>query len=494
MMADQTDFYVEQLDAPGRKMLHDGDWNALQIVRDTIRPNDSLPVPLAIRIGMHGPLISDVHRYAGYLRHPKTGVPMLVDTAGIMAKSAVALRWAGSDPTQEMAAWQRIDEASSLEEFTAAVRLGGVPALSFVYADATGTIAYVPSARIPVRNEARMNVPNPGTDSRYNWKGYYDMAKLPTMKNPSSGYIASANNKISNSLSIPVGDLWEDPSRAIRLEQLLKDGNNFNRADMVQIQGDLLSPQMRYMVDYLLHAFPDSLRQTPLVRSAISRLRTWDGGMLIDAPEAAIAAAWLQSVVEMTYRDEMGPELYTQFVRMAQMPIRSLRYHTMIDSRWFDDVTTPRREHRDDIFRNALARALDSLHARFGNWDIGTWRFGAMHTLTFHHPFTENPSLRSIVDIGPFEVGGCNTTINNGEWRFDRPYDVTVGPSMRQIVDFADTSAFMYSVITSGASGQPMSEAYQNQTILYLSHGYLALHKLPPQGVAATSTMVLRPE
>ena len=493
MMADQTDFYIEEIDAGKKQMKIDNKWTKLRIVRDTIRPNDSLAVPVAVRIGSHGPLISDVHQFAGYLRDPVSGIPMFADTSGPFRRTAVAMRWAGSDVTQEMAAWQRINQASSLEEFTSATRLAGVPSLSFVYADRKGNIAFVPSARIPIRGDGRMLLPNPGTDSRYNWKGYAESSKLPILKNPAEGYIATANNKVSNTLEARIGDLWEDPSRAIRLNQLLSEGIAFTKDDARQIHGDILSPHMHYMVEFLLRAFPDSARQTPTVRSALGLLRSWDGGMLIDAPEAAIAAQWLQSTVEMTYRDEMGPSLYRQFVRMSLMPIRSLRHQAMIDSRWFDDVTTQRTENRNDIMRGALARALDSLRVRFGSSDFKTWRYGAMHTLTFRHLFTRNESLRSIVDIGPFEAGGANTTLNSGEWRLDRPFEVTVGPSMRQIVDFGDTTAFLQSVITSGASGQPLSEFYQNQTILFLSNGYLALRSSAPSGTAVRSMTVLEP-
>jgi penicillin amidase len=190
----------------------------------------------------------------------------------------------------------------------------------------------------------------------------------------------------------------------------------------------------------------------------------------------------------------MGPALYRNYVHSALLPIRAIRYHAMIDSRWFDDVTTPNRiETRDDILRKALGRALDSLHHRFDSWDIATWRFGPMHVLTFPHPFDKNEKLRGIVDIGPFEIGGSNTTVNNGEWDLNQPFKVRVGPSMRQIVDFADTAAFLRSVITTGASGQPLNQYYKNQTVLWMSNGYLSLTPLPPTGAAVTSVTKLTP-
>ena len=136
---------------------------------------------------------------------------------------------------------------------------------------------------------------------------------------------------------------------------------------------------------------------------------------------------------------------------------------------------------------DVVNRALTALNKRFESWDIDAWHYGQMHTLTFKHPFEKNETLRSMVNIGPFEIGGANTTLNNGEWDFNEPFSVRVGPSMRQIVDFADTSAFLRSVITSGASGQPLNPYYSNQTVLWMSNGYLTLTSTSPRGTAATS-------
>lgn len=486
MMADETDFYIEVLDTTRRNMvLHDGAWEKLRIVRDTIAVKDSASVPIMIRISRHGPLISDVDPYIG-----RSGGSSATDPSrAMMQGSAVAMRWTGNDPSQEMAAWHGIDNAKNLAGFTSAVRLGGVPSLSFLYADTAGTIAFIPVARIPNRGPGSMNIPYPGTDSRFNWKGYIAAEKLPTLVNPPEGFIASANNKLSNSLSFPVGELWEDPSRSTRLVELLKDGNTLSVTDFMQMQGDVVSPHMRYLVDFLIRAFPDSARQGPAVRSALERLRRWNGSMREDSPEAAITAAWLQEIIEETYHDELGDELYRHFLMMAQMPIRSLRYHVLINSRWFDNIKTPEKiETRDDILRTSLGKSLTKLNAFFGNWDIAAWRYGKLHTLTFTHPFSQNEKLREIVNIGPFEVGGCNTTLNNGEWDFNAPYNVHVGASMRQIVDLGDTTNYMRSVITSGASGQPLNRYYKNQTVLWLSNGYVGLRRVPPPASETSST------
>ncbi len=83
--------------------------------------------------------------------------------------------------------------------------------------------------------------------------------------------------------------------------------------------------------------------------------------------------------------------------------------------------------------------------------------------------------LESIFNIGPMEVGGSGTTPNNGEYLFTEPYHMTLGPSTRQIVDFANINGAL-SVIPSGQSGQPIHRHYSDQTALWKNGGY---HEMP---------------
>lgn len=495
LKADETDFYHEKLDPSGKhRVLHDGEWEKLDIRYDTIHTRDTLDTPIEIRSSRHGPLISDLARlirnYSLPLLDTLAGQAMLstgTDSTGL------AVRWLGRDISHELTAFQKINSAKNFREFKAAAEFGGMPGLSLVYADKAGSIGYVPCFRAPVRNDAFKNRINPGWDSRYNWRGSYDVSDLPTLLNPEQGYIASANNNPSNSLGRDIGDLWADPSRAMRLEEYLSEGNSFEVIDCSQLQVDAVSEHMRYMTEFLLRAFPDSLKQGAKVREALALFRSWNGEMGAGTPEAAIAAEWSRIVFQKTWKDEMGPNLYRHFMQITDLPLKTIRRHLMTDSRWFDDISTTGREVRDDILRKALGEALETLHERFGDWEIGSWHFGKMHALAFDHPFSTYESLRNVLDIGPFETGGSATTLNTAEWSFNDPYAVRVGPSARQIVDFADTTVFLHSVLATGQSGQAMNDHYQDQTIIYLFGGYVSLYNHIPVEADIASVTTLNP-
>jgi penicillin amidase len=124
---------------------------------------------------------------------------------------------------------------------------------------------------------------------------------------------------------------------------------------------------------------------------------------------------------------------------------------------------------------------------------MSRWRYGAVHALSMPHLFGQDERLRPIVNVGPLELGGSNTTLNNAEWDFNRPFNVRLGPSMRQIVDFADTAVFLRSIVTTGTSGQPLSQFYSNQTILWSANGHVNLRTTVPVGKAVSSVTELDP-
>ena len=58
------------------------------------------------------------------------------------------------------------------------------------------------------------------------------------------------------------------------------------------------------------------------------------------------------------------------------------------------------------IMRAALGDAVGWLTRRFRSADAATWRYGAYHQRSMPHPFGQEERLRSIVNVGPIELGG----------------------------------------------------------------------------------------
>ena len=107
-----------------------------------------------------------------------------------------------------------------------------------------------------------------------------------------------------------------------------------------------------------------------------------------------------------------------------------------------------------------------------------------VHKVTFKHAFSGvSGLLDNIIDIGPYDIGGDGTTIFNTEYPFydsiekysqfrHKEFDNVLGPAMRYIYDFSKPNEF-YMILTTGQSGNVMSDHYSDMTKMWLNGGYI---------------------
>ncbi|MCH7827638.1 MAG: penicillin acylase family protein, partial [Bacteroidetes bacterium] len=135
------------------------------------------------------------------------------------------------------------------------------------------------------------------------------------------------------------------------------------------------------------------------------------------------------------------------------------------------------------IIRKSLTDALDYLENKLGK-KMDYWQWGNLHQVTFKHIFSGKlKMLDNLVNIGPFEIGGDGTTIFNTEYSFAKSieeyprfrhdeFENILGPAMRFIYDFAKPEQFLM-VLTTGQSGQVLSDHYRDMTSLWLNGKYV---------------------
>lgn len=172
---DMIDVYQLELDETGTRYRLDGEWRELTSKWVTL-PVKLGPVVLPIRRevlrSVHGPVIRN-------------------------DKGAFAIRYGGIGQLQQLDAYYRINKAKTFAEWEAQLSRLAIPSTNFIYADETGTIAYVYNAAIPDRPEdVRANWRSilPGDRSDLIWRGAVDFAALPKIVNPASGWLYNSNN------------------------------------------------------------------------------------------------------------------------------------------------------------------------------------------------------------------------------------------------------------------------------------------------------------
>lgn len=455
VMADDADFYIERLDTiRGDTYFYAGEWRPVKMREEAIQVKGDTAIAVVIRETHHGPIVTDIR------------TPLQRASSSYVA----SMRWTGYEKSDQIEAFHKINVATSWEEFLAGVREYSGPGQNFVYGDVEGNIGYWCGLKLPIRGKLNSTLPLPGWEPGAEWKGFVPFDQLPHLLNPPDGYIATANNKIvDDSYPHHISDLWEPPSRIVRLHEILAGSSVFSVADFERMQNDSYSHNAKELLPVILGALESDTVGT--YKIAVEYFRNWN---YMFAKEDVATSMFQQLLVRLMwniYRDEMGDSLLHDFVLLVNIPTR-VTTKLLLDgtSEWFNDISTEEVESRDDIIRKSMTEALTLLRDRFGN-ETKTWRWGELHRVTLQHPFGLQKPLDRIFNIGPYPYGGGATSLVSGEYSFNSPFSVTVAASARQIVDLSLPRSSRR-VIPGGQSGQIMHRHYDDQFLLWLNGGY----------------------
>jgi penicillin G amidase len=474
LMNDDADFYFETLDSSRTKYLLDNEWKDLTIIKDTIGVKGTDGVPYQIKLTHRGPIISSIHPYSFIYNEDERTYP------------PISFRWIGNEVSDELDAFIGINKANNWNEFKSAVHKFNLPGQNFVYADKDGNISYLFGGALPLRESNTTTFVFDGSTSKNDWKGFVSRDELPSLFNPDKNYIATANNKVIKDFKYHISNLWEPPSRIERITELLNSREKHSSEDFMNYQMDIFSSYAKQFVPYILNAFDGIKITDDNLNKSLELLEKWDFEMHKFSQTPSIFLTFFDKLLKNTYLDEMGEDLYNQYVFLANIPYRNiLELFANPDSDWFNDVNTTAKETRDEIIRKSLADALTELENKYGS-NIKFWQWGKLHKVTFKHPFSGNAGLLDrLINIGPYEIGGDGTTIFNTEYSFSEsieefslfkhePFENDLGPSMRFIYDFANADEF-YLILTTGQSGNVLSDHYSDMTEMWLIGGYMRI-------------------
>ncbi len=111
--------------------------------------------------------------------------------------------------------------ASNWTEFSAALAQWCWPTQNLVYADDQGHIAYHAIGAVPIRPAGLIDVPI--ADNAHEWQGYIPFDAMPNAVDPPSGFLATANSRVTTDKSpYPLTDDWIDPYRIERIYKIAR--------------------------------------------------------------------------------------------------------------------------------------------------------------------------------------------------------------------------------------------------------------------------------
>ncbi len=464
IMADDADFYLEEFDSTNSNYYFDNEWHQLQIIFDTIKVKDSSDVIFEIRKNHRGPIVSGVHNYNRLFPND------------YQKESNISMRWTGLDYSNEILAFYNLNRSQNWKDFRNSLELFHTPGQNFIYGDIEGNIGYLAAVKLPKRKNNSTSFVYDGTTSKYDWEGYIPFDQNPKIFNPSQGFLASANNKVVSNYPYHISNIWEPVSRITRIKELLESNEKHSVEDFEEYQNDFFSHYAKDMIPYILDIFEADQSISKNVNTALKILKQWDYNMTAESQVATIYAAYYQFLLKNIFYDEMGENLFKEYIFLANIPLRvTVKILKENSTSWFDNINTEQIETRDDIIRKSFIDAIDFLENEISK-DIKYWQWGKLHQVTFKHFFHGFSGLIDhLLDIGPFQIGGDGTTVFNTEYSFTAPYENRLGPSMRYIFDFSKPNKFEF-ILPTGQSGHFFSDHYNDMTKYWLEGKYITVN------------------
>ncbi len=470
---DVLDLYLEKV--TGTTYLYDGQQRPLGMRDEEIKVlGRSEPFRFTVRSTRHGPLLSDVDTQ---LSTVGANSPAGSNAPARGNGYAVSIAWTALQPSTTADAVFEIDRSTSWREFRAAAKDFAVPSQNMVYADRAGNIGYQAPGRIPIRKSGNTgDYPGLGWLPADDWTGsYVPFAALPSVLNPSDGFVATANQAVTGrDYPYYLGDSWAPGYRSQRIVELLQRKPRLSVADMSKIQLDTRNGFAPTLTPYLLKIFMPS----QYLAGGQRLLQGWDYRQGPKSAAAAYYNAVWRNTLSLTFHDELREPVWPDGGGRWFEVMRRLLGEP--DSPWWDDVTTDGVvETRDDILAKAMAEARDELVRRQARRAVD-WTWGHQHQLDLESQTlgqSDSPLVRWLFNRGGYPVGGGGEIVDATKWdaAADGPdaYGVTAAPSMRMVVSLANLDASRWVNLT-GASGHAFDSHYVDQTDLWVDGRTLA--------------------
>ncbi|MBM7518603.1 penicillin acylase family protein [Nocardioides nitrophenolicus] len=467
---DVTDLYVERV--TGDTWEYDGQQLPLTRRTERIEVRDGEDVELTVRSTSHGPLLSDLARFADEdgLEITEDGLLDQVDDVAAAQDEgdpAISLAWTALTPRPTADALLALDRASDWTSFRKALSSFAVPGQNVVYADTEGHIGYQATGVVPVRrpgNDGRL--PAAGWLKETDWTGeFVPYDALPSVLDPDSGIIATANQAVIDPTRYPpyLTSDWDLGYRSDRINRLLAADDELSVEGMTAIQLDDRSAIGEALTPYLL--------DVDLPRGYYSDgqrlLKSWNYQQDADSAAAAYFNVVWREVLARTFSDELPSVI---------QPDGGDRWFAVVSALlprgknpWWDDVRTDDKvERRSDILRDAMMAARDELTA-LESPNAEEWTWGALHELELRSSTLGESGIgivERLFNRGGWEVGGGGSLVNATSWDARTGYQVATAPSMRMVVPLDDLDAARWINLT-GVSGHAFHPHYTDQTDLW---------------------------
>jgi penicillin amidase len=429
-----ADAFIETFNAQGAYQTPQG-WQQPEHRSEVIHVKNESDVILDVKTTRHGPIITDI--LAGETRQ-------------------VALRWTMYDGLHMV--FFDVDTAQNWEEFRKAFSQLDAPGQNVVYADVDGNIGYQATGRVPVRASGDGSLPVSGADDAHEWTSYIPFEKLPSIYNPPSGVIGTANGRMTpDGYPYSISANWEAPWRTERIYHVLESGRKFAASDMLALENDVHSENDLFAAERFVYAVDHAAKPSTRVKQAAELMRNWDGRMVASSAAPTIAVRSAQELTRLLLESHLGPA--PKGPKEQENTLSWKTYAWQMRTVWLQNVLLhqPKRwlpekyPNYDELLTAAVEAAVNDDAPK----DLASWHWGAMNAVEIDHPVLGKiPFVRRWAAPGVNEQSGSGYTVKAVTHHH--------GPSERFTANLADLDQSTLNTVT-GQAGNFLSPFYMDQ-------------------------------
>ena len=444
--ADYQDLYVERFRDGSQPTYETPDgWKEAEVRYESIEVTGGRTEEMDVVLTRHGPIIRG---------GPASGY-------GIAFKYT-----ATAGPSTGLQCLLPMLRASSAGELDESMREWVDPSNNVVFADVHGDIGHLVRGMIPVRNETNAWLPVPGWMDDHEWRGYVPFDEMPRFLNPETGYISTANNRVTdNDYPHYIGLDFAPDFRARRIAERLKVLHDSTVEDMAAVHSERVSIPALTLLRLLSEVTPlDDLSE-----HAQQRLMGWNGSMDRDAVEPTIYSAFRWCLNRRLVVHNLGPmseEALSAAGRGAPFHLRRLEstFHDLAEAD--DRSLLPLGADWGSVMAEALAEGVAYLRERLGD-DIDSWVWGNVHFTAPRHPLSDIfAEAAPLLDPPSVSLGGDGDTPLASSFSPSEPFVISGTSVNRYIFDTSDWDNSAWAVPL-GASGHPGSPHYADQAPIW---------------------------
>jgi penicillin G amidase len=363
-----------------------------------------------------------------------------------------ALHWTALDPTKNNAESSFVlNRARNWKEFNTALESFTAPTQNIVYADVDGHIGYHAAGVVPIRQSGDGSVPYDGATDAGEWTSYIPISKLPTLYDPPSGIIVTANQRIvGTDYPYFLTHSWAQPFRARRIFDLLSEKPKLSSDDFRRIQGDVYAiAGVTFTREAVKLLRPKLTPADEKLKATLDAFEQWDGRVNAESTVPPIASQMRLAFRSKILTAALGPELVKNY-QWSNFDMTLDRVLKEQPATWLPKEFPSYA----DLLKACYDEAISTLTKNLGA-DQTKWTWGELAKARFPHPLAAAPLIGGQFTIPPFPQNGTGGLIG-------ATVNVGASVSMRLIADPSDWDKTQQGIAL-GESGVPKNPHWSDQ-------------------------------